>query len=89
MSFLAKSLEGGFVDEEVEVHRRADRVRAAASRDRDTGGRGLPEDGDRGADVFPVEEEVRRPRSLGAAPLEAARGGEPPVEAHGGGPESR
>jgi hypothetical protein len=45
VSFLAKSLEGGFADEEVEVHRRANRLCPAAGGVGHSGGRGLPEVG--------------------------------------------
>ena len=72
MSFLAKSLAGGFADEDIEVHGRADRLRFEASRDGDPGARGLPEDGDLGANVLSLEEEVRRARSIGASPLKTA-----------------
>ena len=54
MSFPAKSLEGGFVDEDVEVHGGADRLCPAAGRDGHGSFRGLPEDGDLGADLFPL-----------------------------------
>ena len=43
MSFLAKSLEVSFADEEIEVHRRADRLCPAAGGVGHSGGRGLPE----------------------------------------------
>ena len=52
MSFLAKSLEGGFADEEVEVHRRADRLCFVPGRDGQVGSPGLPEVGDLRAAVF-------------------------------------
>jgi len=48
---------------------------------------GVPEDGALGADVLPVEEEIRRDGRGGGAPFEAAGGGESEAEAAGGGPE--
>ena len=58
MSSLTKSLDGGFVGEDIEVHGGADRLRSAANRDRDPGARGLPEDGDLGADVLSLEAQL-------------------------------
>lgn len=43
MSFLAKSHEGGSVDEEVEVHGGADRLCPAPSGERDPGGGDHPQ----------------------------------------------
>jgi hypothetical protein len=57
-------------DEEVEVHGGTDRLCASSCRDGNTSGRGLPEDGDCGADVFPVEEEAR---GLGVSELPRLR----------------
>ena len=58
VSFLAKSLEAGFADEQVEVHGGADHLCAPPGRDRNTGSQGLPKDGDCRAVVSPLEEEV-------------------------------
>lgn len=41
------------------------------------------------ADLFPMEEEVRGARRLGASSVQATRGGEPPAQAPGGGPDAR
>jgi len=71
VSFLAKSLEGGFVDEDIEVHGGADRLCSAAGGDGHAGVRGLPEDRDLGANVFSLEAQVRGARSIGAPSFEA------------------
>jgi putative transposase len=44
VSFLAKSLEGGFVDEDIEVHGGADCLCPQASGNRHSRTRGLPEE---------------------------------------------
>lgn len=82
MSVLAKSLEGGFVHEDVEVQRGADHFCAAPGGDGHTGGQGLPEAGDLGADIFPVEEKVWGAQNIRAPSLETARGGEQAPQAH-------
>lgn len=60
LAFLAKSLEGGFIYEEVKVQRGADRLCLAHAGDGHTGGRSLPEARDHRADVLPLEASVRR-----------------------------
>ena len=56
---------------------------AEAGRDGDAGGRGDPEDGDHGADILPVEEEVWGLGAERAEAPEAAGGGEPEAQADG------
>jgi len=70
--FLARSHLGGFVEEEVEVHRGADCLCSAASRDGHTCGLGLPEAGDHGADILPLEAQVWGFGGFRAPALEAA-----------------
>lgn len=67
---------------------RADCVCTAAVGSGDTGSRADEETGDQRADVLPVEEEVCRSGSGGAATAEATGRREPQAEAAGGGPES-
>ena len=66
------SREEDVPDEEVEVHRGADRLRLTPSGGRDPRHRGLPEDGHLRADLFPLEEEVWRAGGFGAPASPAA-----------------
>ncbi len=66
--------------EEVEVHGRADYVRAVAGGDGHAGGGGHPPDGRIGANVSPQEEGVWQARCGQAATSQATRGREPQAE---------
>lgn len=58
--------------EEVEFHRRADRIRPEAGRNRNPGRRHRTEDGDQRADLLSVEKEILGPPAERAQAPEAA-----------------
>src|SRR5690606_7118767 len=73
--------------EEVEVHRRADRVRPEAGRERHDGRGDLPQDGDQPSHLLRLAQEVWWAGGGRVAPTSPARGGEPQTQAVGGRPE--
>src|SRR6185295_15093886 len=75
--------------EEIQVHRRADRVRAAPGRGRDATGRCLPTAGRERSDLLYLEKEIRPPGRQRAAKAAIARGRKQPAETVGGGPHAR
>src|SRR5436189_5725706 len=76
------------IDAEKRTHRRADRVRVAASRRRQEGKRDLPRNGSFAAGVLQLEAALRRARSERAARVAATPRREPKAENAGRGPHA-
>jgi len=83
---LATLTHNQYCHEKIKIHRVLDCFCPPPGRDRNQGGRGLPQDGYQRGDLLQLEEKVWRARPLRAATATSARGGKQPAEEAGGRP---